>query len=149
MSRPFPLQTLLEVSRSRLDEATRELGRLLAAETSDEQKLALLTGYRDEYLGRFREAVAVGMAPEQWRNFRAFLERLDQAVAQQQQNVDMARERRHAGQRQVVDQRTRAKAFDLLEQRHHLRQSRIEAKREQRISDDHGAKRRMGDQDNP
>jgi flagellar FliJ protein len=42
--------------RSRNDEATQSLARLIAAERDARKKLAMLLQYRDEYAARFRQA---------------------------------------------------------------------------------------------
>ena len=47
MTRPFPLQTVLELMQERADEATRNLARLIASEKDAKARLELLLGYRD------------------------------------------------------------------------------------------------------
>ena len=53
MDKTFRLQSLLDLSNMRLDEATRLLGKLIAGEQEASQRLVLLTQYRDEYQTRF------------------------------------------------------------------------------------------------
>ena len=48
MTRPFSLQTILELMQTRADEATQQLARLIAAEQDARNKLAMLQQYRDE-----------------------------------------------------------------------------------------------------
>ena len=55
MSRPFTLQPLLDLMQTRTDEATRRLGRLIAAEQSARSRLELLEQYREEYAQRYRD----------------------------------------------------------------------------------------------
>jgi flagellar FliJ protein len=147
MASDFPLQTLLDLSQARLDDATRQLGQLLASEQEDEKKLSLLLSYRDEYQARFREAARTGMSRDEWRNFQSFLMRLDEAVARQDAVVNASRQRTAHGQKAWLDERTKVKAYDALSQRHRAREQRIEAKREQRFTDEHAAKQfRAGDE---
>jgi flagellar FliJ protein len=136
----FPLQSLLELSQTRMDEAARRLGQLLASEQEVEKTLTMLIQYRDEYEGRFREAAKNGMAREQWRNYQTFLGRLDEAIAQQRRVVDASKQRTAAGQQAWLDQRNKAKAFDTLSQRHKANEGRAAAKSEQRAQDEHAAK---------
>lgn len=137
----FPLQTLLELSQQRLDDAARQLGTLLASEHEGEQKLELLQRYRDEYHARFLQAAQRGMGPDEWRNYQTFLGKLDDAIGQQKGMVALAKQKSAAGQQSFMDERTRVKAFDMLSQRHDAREQKAEAKREQRESDEYSAKK--------
>lgn len=136
----FPLQTLLDLSNARMDDAARQLGQLLASEQEVEQTLALLIQYRDEYESRFSQAAQNGMARDEWRNYQSFLGRLDEAIAQQRAMVDASRLRTADGQKTWLDQRNKVKAFDTLSQRHKENEVRTEAKTEQREQDEHAAK---------
>ena len=83
MTRPFSLQTVLDLMQARTDEATRNLARLIANEKDAKARLDMLLGYRDEYAGRFREAAQNGLTQREWQNFQHFLGRLDDAIEQQ------------------------------------------------------------------
>lgn len=140
MSESFPLQPLLDLANNRMDEAARKLGELIASEHAVEEKLALLVDYRKEYHARFVEAVRNGIGPDAWRNFSAFLGKLDDAIAHQERAVSVSRQRTEQGQQAWVDQRNKVKAFDTLSHRHQSLQARKEAKQEQRLTDEHAAK---------
>ena len=140
MSESFPLQPLLDLANNRMDEAARKLGELIASEHAVEEKLALLVDYRKEYHARFVEAVRNGIGPDAWRNFSAFLGKLDDAIAQQEKAVSVSKQRTEQGQQAWVDQRNKVKAFDTLSHRHQSQQARKEAKQEQRLTDEHAAK---------
>ena len=98
MTEPFPLQPLLDLANSRMDDAARKLGELIASEQAVEDKLTLLQAYRKEYQDRFVEAARNGIGPDAWRNFSAFLGKLDDAIAQQQLIVSDSRQRTVQGQ---------------------------------------------------
>ncbi len=140
MTEPFPLQPLLDLANSRMDDAARKLGELIASEQAVEDKLKLLKAYRQEYQDRFVETARNGIGPDAWRNFSAFLGKLDDAIAQQQLIVSDSRQRTVQGQQDWVDQRNKVKAFDTLSHRHQSVQARKEAKQEQRLTDEHAAK---------
>lgn len=141
MSENFPLQKLLELAQERTDGAARRLGELIGAEKEDDRKLTLLQDYRAEYQQRFVDAARNGIGPDEWRNFSAFITRLDEAIAQQQRIVAEARDRTAAGQQAWISERNRMKAFDALSQRHQKEVRRKEARQDQRITDEHAAKR--------
>lgn len=140
MTERFPLQTLLDLANSRMDDAARKLGELIASEHAVEEKLALLSEYRKEYHARFVEAARNGIGPDAWRNFSAFLGKLDDAITQQQRLVSDSKQRTEQGQQAWVDERNKVKAFDTLSHRHQSEQARKEAKQEQRLTDEHAAK---------
>ncbi len=140
MTEPFPLQPLLDMANSRMDDAARKLGELIASDRAVEEKLELLINYRQEYQARFIDAARNGIGPDAWRNYSAFLLKLDEAIAHQQRVASESKRRVEAGQQEWVDQRNRVKAFDTLSNRHQAQQARKEAKQEQRLTDEHAAK---------
>jgi len=144
VSNNFRLQTLLDLSHARMDDAARQLGQLLSSEQEGAQKLAMLTQYRDEYRSRFLEAARQGLGREQWANYQAFLLRLDDAIGQQQCAHDQSKQRTSDGQKAWLDQRNKAKAFDTLSQRHRAETLKAEVRAEQKITDEHAAKGRRG-----
>ncbi|KAI5916119.1 flagellar export protein FliJ [Thauera sp. 2A1] len=147
MSSRFHLQPLLDLAQTRTDEAARKLGELIAGERSVEQKLKQLEDYRQEYHERFMQAVRDGIGPEAWRNFTAFIGRLDDAIAMQRSIVEQSRAQTAQGQQSWLDQRNRLKAFDTLSQRHQAGVSRSEARQEQKLTDEHAARRSRQDDD--
>jgi len=141
MSKSFHLQPLLDLSNLRLDEASRQLGKLIAGELEASQRLELLTQYRDEYQARFIAAAGQGLGPDAWRNYQHFLGRLDQAIDQAHTMVTASKQRTVAGQQNWLDKRGKVKAFGTLAQRHQLRVAYTEARIEQKLSDEHTARR--------
>lgn len=141
MNKLFRLQPLLDLSNLRLDEATRQLGKLIAGEQEASQRLELLVQYRDEYQTRFIAAAGNGLGPDAWRNYQHFLGRLDQAIDQARTMVTASKQRTAAGQKNWLDKRGKVRAFDTLAQRHQTRVAYSEARQEQKQSDEHAARR--------
>ena len=141
MSHAFPLQPLLDLTQTRMDDAARRLGELIATQHESVRKLELLQNYRAEYEGRFHEAARNGLSPEAWRNYAGFLGRIDEAVAVQAAAVDRSRRLTVAGQDAWKEQRNKAKAFDTLQKRFDAGEARKTAQQEQRASDEYAAKR--------
>lgn len=141
MKRQFPLQSLLDLSQLRLDEATRKLGELVSGQQQATQRLALILEYREEYQTRFLASAQNGIGLEAWQNYRAFLGRLDDAVAQAREMVAASERRTAAGQQEWLQKRGRAKAFDTLAQRHQSRLLHADNKQEQKHTDEHAARR--------
>lgn len=141
MSKPFHLQPLLDLSNLRLDEAARQLGKLIAGEQEASQRLELLVQYRDEYHARFLDAAKNGLGPDAWRNYQHFLGRLDQAIDQARAMVNTSKQKTAVGQKNWIDKRGKVQAFDTLAQRHQMREAYGLARQEQKQSDEHAARR--------
>lgn len=141
MTTPFPLKPLLDLSQTRMDDAARRLGELIASEQEGRRKLELLQNYRDEYAERFQEAARNGLTPDAWRNYSAFIGRIDEAIRLQQAQVERSQAQTAAGQQAWVAQRNKVKAFDTLQKRHEQGEAKKAARQEQRQLDEHSANR--------
>jgi flagellar protein FliJ len=141
MTKPFALQAVLDLMQNRADEATQKLARLISAEQDAKSKLDLLSQYREEYARRFQSTAQQGMSPLQWKNFQDFLNRLDDAIGQQQQVVANSRNNTAAGQAHWQEQRIRLKAIDTLSDRHRVTELALEVRREQKLSDEIAARK--------
>ncbi len=141
MTRQFPLQSLLDLSQLRLDEAARRLGELISGEHEATQRFELLTQYRAEYQERFVTAAKNGLSPKEWQNFRNFLQKLDDAVNQADAMASQSKQRTVAGQQEWLSKRGKVKAFDTLSQRHQSRLDYADNRQEQKLTDEHSARR--------
>lgn len=141
MTKPFPLQTLLDLSRQRMDEAARKLGELLAGEQEASTRLTLLQQYRAEYHGRFVAEARNGIGRDTLNNYQTFLQRLDEAILQAQTMVTQSKQRTAQGQQEWLDKRGRVQAYDTLSTRHQVREQRIENRKEQKLLDEHAARK--------
>ncbi|MBI5920430.1 MAG: flagellar export protein FliJ [Betaproteobacteria bacterium] len=143
MAKPFPLQTLLDLSQVHMDEAARRLGELLAGEQEAGARVVLLQQYRDEYHQRFIAAAQNGIGRMAWSNYQSFLTRLDEAIVQAQALVGQSKQRTAAGQREWLDKRGRVQAFDSLSERHRRREQYAENRLDQKVQDEHAARLRQ------
>ncbi|MBV2234777.1 MAG: flagellar export protein FliJ [Sterolibacterium sp.] len=141
MSKLFPLQTLLDLSQLRMDEASRKLGELLASEQEANGRLTLLQQYRVEYRERFMAAASNGIDRNTLNNYQVFLQRLDEAVLQAQALVEQSKQHTARGQQEWLDKRGRLKAYDTLSTRHQVREQHIENRKEQKLLDEHAARK--------
>lgn len=141
MSKDFPLQTLLELSQQHLDDATKQLGKLISGEQEANQRLSLLQQYRTEYQARFNADLSNGMRRDTLNNYRVFFSRLETAIQQAEQMVTHSQFRTAQGRREWVERRGRKQAYDTLSQRFQERERRQENRREQKLSDEHAARK--------
>lgn len=136
MTQPFTLQPLLELMQTRTDEATRQLGQLIAAEQNQRSRLQMLEQYREEYAQRLREVVAEGVTRIILRNYQDFLARIDEAIGQQRAAVEASERSTLAGKAHWQAQNKQLKAIDTLSQRHDARERYREGKQEQKLQDE-------------
>lgn len=144
MPRTFPLQSLLDLSQLRLDEAGRKLGQLIAGEQEASRRHGLLVQYREEYRTRFVVAAKDGLSPGEWKNYADFLAKLDDAIAQADSAMTQTKQQTVAGQQEWMAKKGRVKAFDTLSDRHLSRIAYQDNRQEQKLSDEHGARRHEG-----
>ena len=137
MARPFPLQSLVDLSANRVEAAERRLQALDADRRSAREKLEQVEAYRREYRDRLAQTLGQGMQAAQVRDYRAFLARLDEACQQQQVEVELREAAWVAGQQDWLEQRRRKEAFNALQSRHQREESRRDARVDQRLQDDH------------
>lgn len=140
MAKHFHLAPLLELSNLRLDQAARQLGQLIAGEQQAGQRLELLVQYRNEYQALFLAAAEKGLDPQRWRNYRQFLDKIDEAIEQARTMAATARQRTAVGQKNWLDKRGKVKAFDTLAQRFRARIAYEESRTQQKLMDEHAAR---------
>lgn len=141
MASPFSLQPLLEIMQERSDEATRRLGQLIAAEQNQKSRLQLLENYRAEYAQKMNDAVQAGISPLLLNNYREFLGRIDEALAQQRETLARSENDTRNGQEQWRQQNRQLKAIDTLAQRHDARERHAEGRRDQKTQDEFSARK--------
>ncbi len=137
--------------QTRTDEATRTLGKLIAAEQSQRSRLQMLEQYREEYAQRLRENIAQGITRLVMLNYQDFLARIDEAIEQQRQAVRTSEQSTRAGQEHWQRQNKQLKAIDTLSQRHDARERYRENKQEQKLQDEFSTRKystREGNEDN-
>jgi flagellar FliJ protein len=130
------LETLIELATTQTDEAAQRLGRAIRACADTEQKLALLLQYRDEYESRFRAGLTSGISASGYRNFQLFLEKLDTAIAGQQQIVHDAKSRIVAERGAWQSCERKRMSFDTLATRAQQAELKKESKRDQKMTDE-------------
>lgn len=140
MSKPFPLQTLLDLAQEGSDAAALQLGVVNGHDRDMQKRLQLLLEYRSEYTERLARVAQVGMHTVGWRNFREFIDKIDAAIEQQRELVAAARRQVETGQRHWRTQQRRLKSFDTLSQRHRSAEQKSAARQEQKEQDDFALK---------
>ena len=137
MTKPFPLQPLLNLAQMKNESATRRLGQLNKQQHDTQSQLDLLQQYRRDYQARMQAASQDGMDPALMRNFQEFIYKLDAAIAQQLKTVEQSKHSTQLGRGEFNNTQRKLTSFDTLQQRHIETQVKAEAKQEQRAMDEY------------
>lgn len=137
MTKIFSLQPLVQLAQQKNDAATKKFGQLNKQQQAAQTKLDTLLQYRKEYQTRFQEAVQNGMNQSDLRNFQGFIQRLDEAIAQQRSINEQMLNSVQAGRNELQDTQRKMKSFDTLAQRHMENEKKLAVKSEQRLQDEH------------
>lgn len=136
MAKRFSLQTLLDIVQLRVDGESKKLAGLKQDWQNAEAKLQQLLGSRIGYEKRFKTSGGKGMPAGALREYRSFLNRLDQTISEQRHEIAAKRLLWEIGQREWLEQRRKHKAFATLSNRHNARESRLDVHTQQRDHDE-------------
>lgn len=140
MPKKLPLATLMELARTKTDDATRRLGQLQNAQLSASAKLDMLVQYRQEYLEQFNRQMQGGLSAPQVRNFQNFIATLDSAIEQQRAVTLQANTRLGHGRTDWQINKRRLSSFGTLADRVRQFEIGLANKKEQRESDERSAR---------
>ncbi len=136
MPKVFPMQSLLDHSRHRMEAAERLLLMIKRKEDEAKQRLDELDKFRSEYRSRLSDTSQGGMAIQMLRDYHAFLGKLDSAIRHQHDEVGQIHGRWQAAHEAWLSLRSKVKSYEVLADRHFnaelLRQDRLD----QRQSDE-------------
>jgi len=136
---------LLRLAGEKLDAAAERMRRAQAQHNGAESKQRQLHEFLSEYQSRLKNGGVRGMGIDQWRDFQHFLRRLQEAVEIQQGEVERCLQRFLLERQAWQNERRQLKAYEKLMERERERESRAEAKRAQKMTDEF-ASRRFWDQ---
>ncbi|MCC7643699.1 flagellar export protein FliJ [Janthinobacterium aestuarii] len=140
MASPSQLATLIDLAQRETDDCAKRLGAALKALDDCRQKLDMLSGYRDDYAQRFEASMSNGITPMAYRNFQAFMAKLDSAIMGQQQVVEHAQARSdNEKMRWQLAERKRM-SYTTLNNRAQEQALKLENKRDQKAMDEHAAR---------
>ena len=105
-----------------------------------EEKLNMLVGYRDEYGRRFDASQQQGITPMAYRNFQAFMEKLDTAIQGQQEVLRHSKVRGDQEKQLWQDAERKRMSYSTLRDRAEAQELKKEAKRDQKAMDEHASR---------
>ena len=138
----FPLQHVLDAAQRHLEAATTELQTLATRRHEAHAELQRLEGIQAEYRASLRQGLAQGMEADRLRDFRAFLDKLERAIALQGAEARRCVQAWEAGHRRWLELRARQEALSVLQRRHRAAERVGEARVEQRQQDEFALRER-------
>jgi flagellar protein FliJ len=143
MAVDFPLQTLLDHSRHRMEAAERLLRMLMRKEAAARQRLQELQGYKSDYQARLTGGGAAGINILLLRDYYAFMVKLDSAIDHQESDVTQAQARWRTAHENWLALRQKVKAYETLAARHVNQEMRKQEQRDQRVTDETALRRHV------
>lgn len=143
MTRSKRMQPVADVAVRREREAAARLGECQRREQACAQRLEELQRYRDEYTRQFADGGSFSAA--RLRDYRTFLERLNQAIEQQGELLARVRRDCEAQRRRWLDLHGRAEALDKVVSRYRVEERAGEERREQKDLDQRTQSTRRSD----
>lgn len=136
MRNKLPLNSLIELARSKNEDATRRLGQLQKERTGAAGKLEMLLQYRQDYIDQMQAKMLTGVESSYLRNFQNFIATLEGAIEQQRAVALQAESRLAHGRGDWQFSKRRLTSFDTLASRVLKQEMMALGKAEQRDSDE-------------
>lgn len=136
MTRSKKLQPVADLAKQNERTAARHHGTVLRELEQHENQLNELLNYRDQYLNALKTAGQTGLSAIQLQDYRLFLRRLDDAIKQQQLNVNTERQNCESSQNKWMDKRNRSKMINKVVNNRKKIEEQDAGKREQREIED-------------
>lgn len=140
MAKQSALDTLIELAQRDTDDAAKRLGAALKVVDEAEQKLTMLLGFRDDYGVKLEAAQIAGITPMAYRNFVAFMDKLDIAINGQRDVIKHA-QHKSAHEKTVWQASERKRlSYRTLNERAAADALRLANKLDQKQMDEHAAR---------
>jgi len=140
MASKAQLETLMDLAQRETDDAAKRLGASLKQVDEARQKHEMLEGFREEYVKKFEAAQAAGITPMAYRNFVAFMEKLDTAVKGQLDMIKHAEYRSEQEKTAWQASERKRMSYSTLNDRADAEALKLENKRDQKAMDEHAAR---------
>lgn len=130
------LGMLKGIATKEVDEATEALAKAMKLANEAQAKQDMLNEYRLDYVKNLNKILEAGMGAESYQNFQNFFGKLDQAIAGQQEVVELALQQVKV-QKQLWQESQRKKlSYEVLSDRTEKRVLIVEQKKDQKMMDE-------------
>jgi flagellar FliJ protein len=130
------LTTLIELAENDVENAAKNLGRMIKAKDDANEQLNLLSQYRDDYEARLLANAQQGLSVTQFANFQAFIVKLDQAIDGQKTIILDAEYRIEVAKKAWQECEKKRLSYQTLIDRNAALEVKKENKRDQKQTDE-------------
>jgi flagellar FliJ protein len=130
------MQPVSRVAQSRERDAARRMGKDMHQVEQQQQQLDQLIAYREQYIASYQTAGKAGFTVTQMREYQIFISRLNDAIAQQRQQLIACRQTSEKSSSSWRDSRSHSKKIDKVVEQRICNEQREQRGREQREQDD-------------
>lgn len=143
MSSTSALDTLVEMTRELLDEASVRLANSRKSAKQAKDFMDTLLSYRSDYTGEMQRLMRDGMSAMTLSHYRSFVGSLDNAIQQASTTLKGLEKSVDANQANWIDQHQKVNAYETLIDRRVKTQKVKESRQEQRQTDEISAQLRV------
>ena len=124
------------IASKEVDEAAIALAKAMKLANEAQAKQDMLNEYRLDYVRNLNKILEAGMGAKAYQNFQNFFGKLDQAIAGQQEVVELANQQVKI-QKQLWQESQRKKlSYEVLSDRTEKRVLKVEQKKDQKMMDE-------------
>jgi flagellar FliJ protein len=136
MAKPFHLQPLVDLAHDRSESAAQILAKRKQLLQEAENKRDQLKNYLQEYQNRLHQQTQSGLSIQQWRDYQAFIHKLELAIQAQAHEIERCHQAWEAGKADWQACEREVKAYQTLRHRHDESERKLDAKTDQRQQDE-------------
>ena len=136
MTRSKRMQPVQQLAQSREQKAVQKLGQSQQYLQAQQARLEELRAYRDQYAREFEASGGAGLGATRMHDYRIFLNRLGEAIHQQETLIAQCCARHEQTRRQWLESRGQSQAVDKLVDRYRLEEGKQLERTEQKEQDD-------------
>ncbi len=140
MKKSQRLKVIVDLNARHEQDALQAMGFSLKTLQEQQTQLENLQNYRQEYLAKFANRQQTGISINQLMEFRAFADKLDQAIEGQRQVVVNHEQDVQRARKQWEEAHQRTKSLQKVSDLALVEETKIEQKREQAEQDDRAAR---------
>ena len=136
MTRSKRMQPVQRVAHSREQTAVQKLGESQQYLEAQRAKLEELRAYRDQYARDFEASSGMGIDAARLQDYRVFLNRLGEAIRQQEALITQCCSQHEQTRQQWVETRSHSQAIDKVVDRYRQQERREYDRKEQQEQDE-------------
>jgi flagellar FliJ protein len=136
MAKPFQLQPLVDLAQDRSHAAAQALAKFKQAWQDAENKLLQLQTYLSEYQARLHHQSQSGLSAVKWRDYQAFMHKLELAIKVQAQEIERCQQAWAHGQLEWQALEREVNAYQTLRKRHDETERKLDEKQDQKQQDE-------------